>query len=62
MVFNGKPFNLPTGQFGIGRGGGAHAPDEWFLLKSTNKAVAGIDEATMLYVDLMYELARTGGT
>jgi acetylornithine deacetylase/succinyl-diaminopimelate desuccinylase-like protein len=61
VVFNGKPFNLPAGQFGIGRGGGAHAPNEWFLINSSNKAVAGLDEATMLYVDLMYEIAKSGG-
>jgi acetylornithine deacetylase/succinyl-diaminopimelate desuccinylase-like protein len=60
VVFNGKPLNLPAGQFGVGRGGGAHAPDEWFLIKSSNPKVAGLDEATMLYVDLLYEIAATG--
>ncbi|GAA4029439.1 M20/M25/M40 family metallo-hydrolase [Sphingomonas rosea] len=60
VVFNGAPLNLPTGQFGIGRGGGAHAPDEWFLIKSGNPKVAGIDEATMLYVDYLYEVAKLG--
>lgn len=57
VVFNGKPLNLPTGGFGIGRGGGAHAPNEWFLIKSSNPKVGGLDEAAMLYVDFMYELA-----
>ena len=61
VVFNGKPLNLPTGQFGVGRGSGAHAPDEWFLIKSSDPKLAGLDEATMLYVDLLYELAATGG-
>jgi acetylornithine deacetylase/succinyl-diaminopimelate desuccinylase-like protein len=60
VVFNGAPLNLPTGQFGIGRGSGAHAPDEWFLIKSSNPKVAGLDEATMLYVDYLYEMAGTG--
>lgn len=60
VVFNGQPLNLPTGQFGIGRGGGAHAPNEWFLIKSSNPKVAGLDEATMLYVDFFYELAAAG--
>lgn len=60
VVFNGKPLSLPTGQFGVGRGSGAHAPDEWFLIRSGNPKVAGLDEATMLYVDLLYELAATG--
>lgn len=62
VVFNGKPLSLPTGQFGIGRGGGAHAPNEWFLIKSSNPKVAGIDEAAMLYIDFMYELAAGGKT
>ena len=61
VVFNGAPLNLPTGQFGIGRGGGAHAPNEWFLIRSSNPKVAGLDEATMLFVDLLYEIAATGG-
>ncbi|MDO9488863.1 MAG: peptidase dimerization domain-containing protein, partial [Sphingomonadaceae bacterium] len=61
VVFNGKPLNLPTGQFGVGRGSGAHAPDEWFLIRSDNPKVAGLDEATMLYADLLYELAATRG-
>ncbi|MDM4766616.1 M20/M25/M40 family metallo-hydrolase [Pelomonas sp. SE-A7] len=60
VVFNGAPLNLPTGQFGIGRGNGAHAPDEWFLIKSTHPKVAGLDEATMLYVDYLYEIAKLG--
>jgi acetylornithine deacetylase/succinyl-diaminopimelate desuccinylase-like protein len=59
VVFNGDPLNLPTGQFGIGRGTGAHAPNEWFLIRSTNPKVAGLDEATMLYVDFLYEMAAT---
>jgi hypothetical protein len=58
-VFNGAPLNLPTGQFGIGRGSGAHAPDEWFLIRSSNPKVAGLNEATMMFVDYLYEVART---
>ena len=60
VVFNGPPLNLPTGQFGIGRGNGAHAPNEWFLIRSTNPKVAGIDEATMMFVDYLYEVAKLG--
>lgn len=62
VVFNGAPLNLPTGQFGIGRGNGAHAPDEWFLVKSINPRVAGLDEAAMLYVDYLYEIAKLGSS
>lgn len=59
VVFNGAPLNLPVSQFGIGRGSGAHAPDEWFLIRSGNPKVAGLDEATLLYVDFLYEMAAT---
>lgn len=59
VVFSGPPLNLPVSQFGIGRGNGAHAPDEWFLIKSANPKVAGLDEAAMLFADLMYEIAAT---
>jgi acetylornithine deacetylase/succinyl-diaminopimelate desuccinylase-like protein len=61
VVFNGAPLNLPAGQFGISRGNGAHAPNEWVLIKSTNPKVAGFDENVLLYVDYLYELATIGG-
>ncbi|GAA4712543.1 M20/M25/M40 family metallo-hydrolase [Sphingomonas lutea] len=60
VVFTGPPLGLPAGQIGIGRGGGAHAPDEWFLIESSDPKVAGMKEQTLLYVDLMYELAKQG--
>lgn len=59
VVFNGPPLNLPASQFGIGRGGGAHAPDEWYLIRSTDPKVAGIDESAMAFADLLYEVAAT---
>ncbi|HET7710121.1 MAG TPA: M20/M25/M40 family metallo-hydrolase [Sphingomicrobium sp.] len=60
VVFNGAPLNLPTGQFGISRGNGAHAPNEWVMIKSSNPKVAGFDENVLLYVDYLYELASLG--
>jgi acetylornithine deacetylase/succinyl-diaminopimelate desuccinylase-like protein len=57
VIFNGAPLNLPASQFGVSRGGGAHAPDEWFLIKSTNPKVNGLDEATMAFVDYLYVVA-----
>ena len=60
VVFNGKPLGLPAAQFGIGRGNGAHAPDEWYLIDSSNPKVAGLDATTMLFVDYLYEVAATG--
>lgn len=58
VVFNGAPLNLPASQFGLGRGGGAHAPNEWFLIESSDPKVYGLDEATMAYVDYLYVLAE----
>ena len=61
VVFTGPPLKLPAGQFGLGRGGGAHAPNEWYLIESRNPKVAGFDQATMFYVDYLYELAHAAG-
>ena len=57
VIFTGDPLKLPAGQFGIGRGGGAHAPNEWFLIESSNPKVAGLDEQAMLYADFLYAVA-----
>jgi acetylornithine deacetylase/succinyl-diaminopimelate desuccinylase-like protein len=61
VVFTAAPLSLPAGQIGVGRGGNAHAPDEWLLIKSSDPKVAGIDEQAMLYVDLMYAVAAEAG-
>lgn len=57
VIFNGPPLNLPASQFGLSRGGGAHAPNEWFLIDSSDPKVNGLDEATMAYVDYLYVIA-----
>ena len=57
FVFTGDPLRKPAGQFGLGYGSGAHAPDEFFLIESNNPRVAGLREATMGYVDFLYEMA-----
>jgi acetylornithine deacetylase/succinyl-diaminopimelate desuccinylase-like protein len=57
-VFTGEPLRLAAAQFGLGHGGGAHAPDEYFLIDSTNRRVMGLTGAVMGYVDFMYEMAR----
>ena len=59
VVFTGPPLHLPAGQFGGGRGGGAHAPDEWLLIESSNPKVLGFDGQAVLYADFLYEVART---
>jgi acetylornithine deacetylase/succinyl-diaminopimelate desuccinylase-like protein len=57
VVFTGPPLNLPAGQFGLNYGGGAHAPDEFFVIKAANPKVAGLDGATASYVEFLYALA-----
>lgn len=56
-VFTSAPISLPAGHFGLGHGGGAHAPDEYYLIEPTNPKVAGLDRATMSYVEFLYALA-----
>jgi acetylornithine deacetylase/succinyl-diaminopimelate desuccinylase-like protein len=57
VTFTGAPLKLPAGQFGLGHGAGAHAPDEYWLIESANPKVAGMDGAVRSYVDLFYGLA-----
>ncbi len=57
-VFTQPPLSLAAGHFGLGHGGGAHAPDEYFLIESSNDKVRGYDGAVMSYVDYLYELAK----
>lgn len=56
-TFTSAPLNLPAGIFGLGHGGGAHAPDEYFVIDSANPKVSGIDGATRSYVELLYSMA-----
>lgn len=56
-VFTGEPLKLPSGHFGLGHGSGAHAPDEYFVIESTNPNFTGFDGATRSFVDYLYELA-----
>jgi acetylornithine deacetylase/succinyl-diaminopimelate desuccinylase-like protein len=58
-VFTGDPLRLPAGHFGMGHGNGAHAPDEYYLIESTNPKVAGMDDAVRAHVEFLYEVART---
>jgi acetylornithine deacetylase/succinyl-diaminopimelate desuccinylase-like protein len=58
-VFTGDPLKLPAGHFGMGLGGGAHAPDEFYLIESSSPKVQGIDGATYSFVEYLHELAAT---
>ena len=56
-IFTSAPLNLPAGHFGLGHGTGAHAPDEYYLIESTNPKVAGLDGAVASFVEYLYALA-----
>lgn len=56
-TFTAPPVSIPAGHFGLGHGAGAHAPDEYYLIDSTNPKVAGLTDATMGYVEFLYVLA-----
>ncbi|WP_395683632.1 M20/M25/M40 family metallo-hydrolase [Dokdonella sp.] len=58
FVFTGAPLQLASGHFGLGHGSGAHAPDEYYLIESSNPSVRGYDGAVMSFVEYLYELAK----
>jgi acetylornithine deacetylase/succinyl-diaminopimelate desuccinylase-like protein len=57
-VFTNPPLSLASGHFGLGHGSGAHAPDEYYVIDSTNPKVQGFDGAVMSFVEYLYELAK----
>jgi acetylornithine deacetylase/succinyl-diaminopimelate desuccinylase-like protein len=56
-VFTGEPLKLPAGHFGLGHGSGAHAPDEYYVIESSNAKVQGFDGAVRSFVEYLTELA-----
>src|SRR5437764_1672386 len=57
-VFTGAPLDLAAGHFGLGHGSGAHAPDEYYVIESSNANVQGFDGAVQSFVQYLYELAK----
>src|SRR5580765_6079611 len=57
-VFTGPPLNLAAGHWGLGHGSGAHAPDEYYVVESTNPNIQGLDGAVMSFVEYLYELGK----
>jgi acetylornithine deacetylase/succinyl-diaminopimelate desuccinylase-like protein len=55
-VFTDAPLKLPAGHFGLGHGTGAHAPDEYYLIESSNPKVQGLDGAIASFVEYLYAL------
>lgn len=56
-VFTSAPVSLPAGQFGLGHGSGAHAPNEYYVIESSNPKVESLVGATVGYADFLYEIA-----
>jgi acetylornithine deacetylase/succinyl-diaminopimelate desuccinylase-like protein len=58
-IFTGDPLRLPASHFGLGHGGGAHAPDEYYVIESKNPKIQGIAGAIFSFVEFFYEFAQT---
>jgi acetylornithine deacetylase/succinyl-diaminopimelate desuccinylase-like protein len=58
FVFTAPPLGLASGHFGLGHGGGAHAPDEYYVIEASNPAVRGYDGAVMSFVEYLHELGK----
>jgi acetylornithine deacetylase/succinyl-diaminopimelate desuccinylase-like protein len=56
-VFTGAPLKLPAGHFGLGHGNGAHAPDEYYLIESSDPKLFGYAATVKSFVDYLFELA-----
>ena len=50
---------LKPGHFGLGHGSGAHAPDEYYVIESSNPKIQGYDGATRSFVEYLAEIATT---
>ncbi|HUJ14497.1 MAG TPA: M20/M25/M40 family metallo-hydrolase [Thermoanaerobaculia bacterium] len=57
-VFTDPPLSLAAGHFGLGHGSGAHAPDEYYVIESSNPKVQGYDGAVMSFAEYVYRLAK----
>jgi acetylornithine deacetylase/succinyl-diaminopimelate desuccinylase-like protein len=56
-VFTEAPLKLAAGHFGLGHGSGAHAPDEYYVIESSNPKIQGFDGAARSFVEYLGELA-----
>ena len=55
-VFTSEPLKLAAGHFGLGHGSGAHAPDEYYVIESSNPKIQGYDGAVLSFVEYLFEL------
>ena len=56
-VFTGEPLKLGASHFGLGHGSGAHAPNEYYVIESSNPKVQGYAGAIKSFVEYFYQLA-----
>ena len=56
-VFTAAPVSIPAGSFGLGYGTGAHAPNEFYVIESSNPKIAGYDQAALGFADFLYQMA-----
>jgi acetylornithine deacetylase/succinyl-diaminopimelate desuccinylase-like protein len=56
-TFTAPPVSIPACGFGLGYGTGAHAPNEFFVIESSNPKIAGLDDATKGFADFLYQMA-----
>lgn len=55
-LFGGSPLNIPCAIGGLGHGGRAHSPDEYFVMRGKG-TVAGMDLAEKHFATLLYRYA-----
>jgi acetylornithine deacetylase/succinyl-diaminopimelate desuccinylase-like protein len=60
VVFTGAPLHMAASHYGMGYGTGQHAPNEFYLIDSTNPRILGMDDATFAYVQYLYQIAAAG--
>lgn len=56
-TFTAPPVSIPAAGFGLGYGTGAHAPNEFFIVESSNPKIAGMREAAWGFADFLYQMA-----
>jgi acetylornithine deacetylase/succinyl-diaminopimelate desuccinylase-like protein len=56
-TFTAPPVSIPAAGFGLGYGTGAHAPNEFFVVESSNPRIAGMREAAMGFAEFLYQMA-----
>ena len=56
-TFTAPPLSIPAASFGLGYGTGAHAPNEFYVIESSNPKIAGFDQAALGFADFLYQLA-----